>query len=135
MTNKEIAKAWFAAIDKKDYSTIKNLMHPEHRFHNPMTSAPIGVDEHIGMMQNMNSAFTGEHRLELILEEGNHVAVHGRWKGTHTGEFNGIPATNNPVEFTFTDIFEIVNGKVRKEAFELNPMTLMVQIGAVPANA
>jgi len=134
MTNKEITKAWFAAIDKKDFNTIKGLMHPDHKFHNPMTPSPISIDEHIGMMQMMTSAFTGEHKLELLLEDGNHAVVHGKWVGTHTGEFNGILATNKPVEFTFTDIFEIVDGKVRKEAFELNPMTMMVQIGAVPAN-
>lgn len=55
--------------------------------------------------------------------------------GTHTGEFNGIAATGNTVEFTFVDILHVVNGKVVKEHFELNPMTFMQQIGAMPAMA
>jgi predicted ester cyclase len=130
MTNKEIAKAWFAAIDKREFEKVKGLMHPAHKFHNPMTPAPAGTEEHIGMMQMMTSAFSGQHELELILEEGKHIAVRGRWKGRHTGEFNGVPATGKTVEFTFTDIFEISEGKVRREDFEMNPMAIMAQVSA-----
>ena len=133
MTNKDIAKAWFAAIDKKDFAAVKKLMAADHQFHNPMTPGPVGPDQHIGMMQMMTGAFTGEHVLDLLVSEGNHVAVRGRWRGKHTGEFNGIPATNKPVEFSWIDIFEIKDGKVAREAFEMNPMAMMAQIGAAKA--
>lgn len=136
MTNKEIVKAWFAAIDSKDFNTVKGLMDSgKHSFRNPMTPAPVGVDEHLGMMHMMTTAFEGEHTLNLILEENDHVAVSGKWSGKHTGEFNGTPATGNAVEFYFVDLFHIENGKVTKEHFEMNPMSIMVQIGAAPANA
>lgn len=133
MTNKDIAKSWFAAIDKKDFAALKKLLAPDHQFHNPMTPQPLGVDEHIGMIQQMTSAFSGEHKLTLLVADDSHVAVRGRWTGKHTGEFNGIPATGKPVDFTFTDILEIKNGKVSREAFEMNPMTFMSQIGAMQA--
>jgi steroid delta-isomerase-like uncharacterized protein len=133
MTNKDIAKAWFAAMDKKDFAAIKKLMASDHQFYNPMTPQPLGPDQHIGMMQQMVSAFSGEHKLTLLIEDGSHVAVRGRWVGTHTGEFNGVPATHKPVDFTWTDIMEIKDGKVAREAFEMNPMTFMAQIGAARA--
>jgi predicted ester cyclase len=56
----------------------------------------------------------------MMLEEGNHVAVRARYKATHTGDFNGVAPTGKQVEFTFIDIFEIVDGKVRKEVLEMN---------------
>ena len=135
MTNKEIAKAWFASIDSNDFNGIKKLMDSKHTFHNPMTPSPVGTDQHLGMMQMMTSSFKGKHHLELLISENEYVGVKGTWKGTHTGEFNGIPATNKPVEFSFTDIFHIVNGKVADEYFEMNPMAIMAQIGAAPVNA
>ncbi|MFN0030980.1 MAG: ester cyclase [Flavobacteriales bacterium] len=135
MTNKEIAKAWFANIDKKDFSAVRSLMHADHKFHNPMTPEAVGPDEHIGMMTMMTGSFEGEHKVELVLEDATHAIVRGRWVGKHTGEFNGISATGNDVNFTFIDIFEIVDGKVRKEAFEMNGMAMMAQLGAVPAHA
>ena len=52
-----------------------------------------------------------------------------------TFDTRGVPATGKPVEFYFVDLFQIVNGKVSREHMELNPMTIMQQIGAMPANA
>ena len=135
MTNKEIAKKWFASIDAKDFNTVRTLIDSKHQFRNPMTPAPIGIEEHIGMMQMMTSAFEGKHTLNLVFEEGDHVAVSGKWSGKHTGDFNGIPATGKQVEFYFVDLFNIVNGKVVNEHFEMNPAAILQQIGAVPANA
>jgi predicted ester cyclase len=135
MTNQETVKAWFAAIDNRDFDTVRNLMDSKHKFRNPMTPAPAGVDEHIGMMQMMTSAFDGTHSFNVIFGDDDHVAVSGKWSGTHTGDFNGVPATGNKVEFYFVDLFHFVNGKVVNEHMELNPMTIMQQIGAVPANA
>ena len=130
MTNKELAKKWYGLIDAKDLAGLQGLLDPRHRFQNPMTPAPVGVDEHIGMMQMMTSALKGGHVLEKLLAEGDYVTVGGRWKGTHVGEFNGIPATGNRVEFTFIDILHFENGKLTDEHLEMNPMAIMAQIGA-----
>jgi len=135
MTNKEIANAWFAAIDAKDFDTVKSLTGHNHSFENPMTPAPVGGDQHVEMIQMLTSALEGQHRLDLVLSDGDYVTVRGRWKGRHVGEFNGIPASNKPVEFTFIDIFHVSDGKVQEEYFEMNPMSIMMQIGAVPEHA
>jgi predicted ester cyclase len=133
MTNKTIATAWFAAIDNKDFAALRSLMAANHEFHNPMTPQPLGPAEHLGMIEQMTSAFTGRHELTLLVDDGSHIAVRGRWTGKHTGAFNGIAATGKPVDFTFIDIMEIKNSKVAREAFEMNPMTFMTQIGAMKA--
>lgn len=129
MTNKDIARAYFGAIDKKDFAALRGLLAEGHEFHNPMMPKPATADEHIGMVQMMTGALTGEHVLDLLVDDGDHIAIRGRWKGKHTGDFNGIPATGMPVEFTWTDIMEIRNGKIAHEALEMNPMAIMSQIG------
>jgi predicted ester cyclase len=110
-------------------------MDENHSFQNPMTPAPIGADQHLGMIQMMTTAMKGAHYLDLILESGDYVTISGKWKGKHTGDFNGIAATNKSVEFPFIDIFHIVKGKVTDEHMEMNPMIIMQQIGAMPSNA
>jgi predicted ester cyclase len=135
MTNKELVKKWFSHIDGHQFAELRKLMDEKHSFRNSMTPTPIGAEQHIGMVQMMTSAIKGEHQLDLILESGDYVTVSGKWKGKHTGEFNGIPATNNSVEFPFIDIFHIVKGKVTDEHMEMNPMIIMQQIGAMPSNA
>ena len=47
MTHKEIVKKWFSHIDTNSFNELRNLMDGNHRFQNPMTPAPIGVDEHM----------------------------------------------------------------------------------------
>lgn len=131
MNGKEFVKAWFGHIDNQRFDELKSLMAPNHQFHNPMTPGPIGVDEHLGMMQMMTSAFDGAHHLDLIVEENGWVAVSGSWSGKHSGEFNGVAATGNDVQFTWADFFKIENGHVTEERFEMNPMSIMAQIGAV----
>ncbi|MDN3669397.1 ester cyclase [Echinicola jeungdonensis] len=131
MKAKEIAKKWFESIDSKNFEGLKGLMAKNHSFQNPMTPSPIGRDEHIGMMQKMTSSFEGKHYLDQLIEEGNHVVVRGHWSGRHIGEFNGVPRTGNKVDFSWIDIFEIVDGKVAHEYFEMNPANIMAQIGAL----
>eukprot|EP00746_Dinoflagellata_sp_MGD_P058730 gnl/MRDRNA2_/MRDRNA2_251043_c0_seq1.p1 gnl/MRDRNA2_/MRDRNA2_251043_c0~~gnl/MRDRNA2_/MRDRNA2_251043_c0_seq1.p1 ORF type:complete len:137 (+),score=24.14 gnl/MRDRNA2_/MRDRNA2_251043_c0_seq1:38-448(+) len=128
MKAKELVKTWFHNIDQQNFEAVKNLMAADHIFHNPMTPAPIGANEHIGMMQHMTAAWDGEHHLDLVLEDGDHVVARGRWSGKHVGEFNGVPATGKHVEFSWIDIFEVADGKVTREYFEMNPMSIMAQI-------
>src|SRR5688572_10969715 len=135
MTNKELATAWFAAIDAKNFNAVKNLMDKNHKFNNPMTPAPVGIDEHIGMMQMMTSSFDGGHTIDLVVDGGTHVAVRGTYSGKHVADFNGVPSTGKQVTFSWIDIFEVKNGKVANEYFEMNPMSIMMQIGAMPVNA
>lgn len=131
MTSKEIVTNWFAHIDNKNFDGVRSLMADNHEFHNPMTPEPLNADGHIGMMQMMTAAFEGQHHLDITVEEKEYVAVKGRWTGTHVGEFEGIPATGKDIEFSFSDLFRIQDGKVGYEHMELNPMSIMAQLGAM----
>ena len=46
-----------------------------------------------------------------MLGEGELVASHGVWTGTHQGEFMGIPATDKTVKVSFIDLWRFENGK------------------------
>lgn len=133
MIPKDFITTWFAHIDAKNFDGLKDMMDKKHQFANPMTPAPVGSEQHLGMMQMMTSSFDGKHLLDVVLSDGEWVTARGRWTGTHIGEFNGIPATGNKVEFSWIDMMHIVNGKVVEEYFEMNPMAIMQQVGAVPA--
>ena len=128
MTNKEIIKSWFSGIDAKNFDDVRSLMHADHRFTNPMTPEPVGAEQHLGMMQMMTGAFTGQHHIHQMVQEGDMVAAYGEWKGTHTGEFNGVAPTGRPVRFSWMDMFSLRDGKVAQEYFEMNPMSIMAQI-------
>lgn len=131
MTPKEFVKTWFAHIDAKKFDTLQNLMAKDHQFVNPMAPVPADHDQHLGMIQMMTAAFDGRHVLDAVISEGDWVTVRGRWQGKHVGEFNGIAGTGREVAFSWLDMMHVVNGKVEEEYFEMNPMAIMMQIGAV----
>ena len=58
-----------------------------------------------------------------------------RWtaRGTHTGEFQGIPATGKAIRMTGTDIDRIVDGKIVECWAHLDELGLMQQLGVVGA--
>jgi predicted ester cyclase len=58
-----------------------------------------------------------------------------RWtgRGTHQGELQGIPPTGKRVEVPGSVFYQIVGGKIVEFRGQLDMLSLMQQIGAVPA--
>ena len=131
MTPKEFIKTWFANIDANRFGELERMMDGNHQFNNPMTPAAANKEQHLGMIKMMSTTFTeNKHQLDVIVSEGDWVTARGRVSCKHTGDFNGVPGTNKRVEFSWIDVMHIVNGKVKEEYFEMNPMSIMQQINS-----
>jgi steroid delta-isomerase-like uncharacterized protein len=70
--------------------------------------------------------------LEMVIEqqiaEGPWVATRVTYRGTHTGEFAGIPATGRRIEYAGTAMDRVENGKVVEMWHTVNMHLLMRQI-------
>lgn len=53
--------------------------------------------------------------IEHMLADADQVAVRARFRGTHTGEFNGVPATGRAVEFWSVEYYRFAGGRVAEE--------------------
>jgi len=71
-------------------------------------------------------------RPEIVIAEGDRVAVLWRGRGTNTGSGNGIPATGKRVVGRGITIWRIVNGRVTEEWSEFSRLEMMQQLGLVP---
>ena len=60
------------------------------------------------------------------------VAARVSFRGTHRGEFQGIPPTGKEVGFSSIEIDRMVEGKVAEHWFEMDMLGLMGQLGALP---
>lgn len=66
--------------------------------------------------------------------EGNgKVASRVRWSGTHTGEFNGIPATGRPFQNEDITIDHVVDGQIKERWTIGDLLSMMQQLGIIPA--
>ena len=136
MTNKEIVINFFKALDDKDYATAQKYLGSSHQMHSSMSPVPMDAEQHLAMSKVFDEAFTnGKHEWADIFEVDNKVVARGIWSGVHTGNFNGIAATGKNVALTFIAIIEIENNEMKHQWVEMNAMSLMMQLGAVPAPA
>jgi predicted ester cyclase len=70
-----------------------------------------------------------------VLAEGDDLAVRYHIDATHSGEFNGIPATGKRVSFSGMTILHYKDGKVVERWSESDFLGLLQQVGAIPSLA
>jgi steroid delta-isomerase-like uncharacterized protein len=102
----------------------------EHEQMDP--SAGSGRDAVKAMMTAMRTGFPDLRvTVESIIAEGDLVSARTTWRGTHQGEFMGVPATGNPVEIEAIDFVRYRDGKATEHWGQTDSMSLMMQIGAM----
>ena len=89
-----------------------------------------GVKQFFGMMREAFDGFRFD--VEDIVVEGDKGAARVTMKGTHSGEFMGVPATGKQVNVSAIDIFRLADGKIVEHWGVTDTMALMQQLGAVP---
>lgn len=70
--------------------------------------------------------------LDDVIGEGEKVVTRGHWVGTHKGAFMGVPATGKSVNVKFMDMWRLENGKAVENWVQMDLLSLMQQLGAVP---
>ena len=80
--------------------------------------------------------FTGLPDVSVTMEDlvisGDRVVGRFIYRGTHTGDLMGIPATGKPVEMRSIDIWRMQDGMFVEHWDELNLLQVFQQIGALP---
>ena len=71
---------------------------------------------------------------EKLIAEGDLVTVYWIARGTNTGTGNGLPATGKKAELAGITIWRIVDGKIKEEWSAFDQLSLMQQLGLLPAN-
>jgi steroid delta-isomerase-like uncharacterized protein len=76
------------------------------------------------------SAFPDLHaEIEDIFGSGDRVAVRLRMRGTHRGEYLGIPATGRPVSYVSHEFYRVADGLIAEEWICSDMASLLRQIG------
>jgi len=71
---------------------------------------------------------------EDVIASGDKVVARVRVTGTHQGAFMGMPATGRPIDVQVVDIMRFGDdGRVREHWGILDQLTMMQQLGAMPA--
>ena len=103
----------------------------EHHFTDPRL--PPGREAMKLLGQSIVAGFPDvQATVEDLLADGEKIIERTSVRATHTGEFNGIPPTNNPVVWTEIHIYRLEDGKIAELWSEFDLLGILVQLGAVP---
>jgi steroid delta-isomerase-like uncharacterized protein len=131
--NKALVMRYFGALESGDLEAVKEIFSPDCILHHT-TGQDLSLEETIETVKKQNEqskvAFPD---LTFIIEdtvvEGDKAVLMFTFKGTHTGDIEGIPATGNAVEGRSITIFRFENGKITEGWQESNVLRLYQQLG------
>mgnify|MGYP005842105327 CR=1 FL=1 len=114
MQNKELVRAYAEGVfDKGDLDAIDRLVAPNFVNHNVLPGQDPGPSGEKQRARMFRTAFPDlQVTAEDMIAEGDWVSARVMGRGTHRGEFLGIPPTGRPVSFQSMVMFRIANGRL-----------------------
>lgn len=124
--NKEVVRRFYEeAINQRDLDAVDRLL-TEDFTHDDEPRGRTGQRQAVATFLDGFSDLRNE--ILLLLAEGDLVAAHQRWSGTHDGDFAGIPATGRSVEFTSTAVLRLDGGLIAAAWDEVDTLGLVGQL-------
>jgi predicted ester cyclase len=129
--NEAVFRRWIDAFNDRDKQGEADARAPGYIAHAPGVPEPLDSDAWVEFIFDV---FVGAFPdLRLTIEEigASHYMVAARmaFRGTHRGEFQGLPPTNREVAFTSVELDRMENGKVAEHWFEFDQGRLLEQLG------
>jgi steroid delta-isomerase-like uncharacterized protein len=128
-------RAWDAMWTRGDATIVDELMVPDYVRHTPRG----GDQRRAELKQNIESLKTAFPDLETVIEdifgEADRVVVRWRSRGTQTGEFMGVPATNKQVEVSGITISRVEGGRIAEEWVSWDALEMLYRVGVIPDRA
>jgi steroid delta-isomerase-like uncharacterized protein len=134
--NKAIVRRLYEEVwNKRKLEVLNELVSPSHALHGPNSSgSAIGPEGYKLRISEFYTGFPDLHwTIEDTVAEKDKVVACWTLSGTHKGDYLGIPATNKRVSFDGMTIHHIANGKIMDSYSTWDALSLMRQLGAVPA--
>jgi len=128
---KAVIAAFATAIfEEQNFDALPELMREDYIQHNPLVQTGRAGFE-IFFKDWFAASPDFHYELKRIVSEGDLVWVHGSYKGTHSHDWLGVPATGAVYAFDAVDIFRIEDGKLAEHWDVLDAYTLFKQLGAI----
>jgi steroid delta-isomerase-like uncharacterized protein len=132
--NKATAKRAFEEILSHGRFELTNQLYATD-FINHGIHTNANLEEDQTALKGWHQAFTDIVVVpEKLIAEDDLVTIYWIARGTNTGTGNGLPATGKKVELAGITIWRIVEGKIKEEWSAFDQLSMMRQLGLLPAN-
>jgi steroid delta-isomerase-like uncharacterized protein len=129
-SNIELVRAGFAALNAGDLDSCVELASPDLIINLAELPEPLhGRDTWREGAAMFRRAFPDLHaEIEDIFASGDRVAVRLRMRGTHEGDYLGIPATGRTISYVSHEFYRLEHGLIAEEWICSDTASLFRQI-------
>ena len=82
----------------------------------------------------MDAFADGRHEFDFVVAEDDTVATIGHYRGRHSGELMGVPATGSEVDFTVMHLDRVQDGRIVEHRGIGDINAMWAQLGVEPAS-
>jgi len=133
--NKVLVRRTFDETVKRNWAILDELYTTDYVWHQPGSPEPLTSEESEQFMRTFLSAFPDySDTIEDMIAEDDKVVTRFTFRGTHKGDYMGVPTTGKEVVLTSILISRIAEGKIVEEWLEFDGLSFMRQLGAIPSD-
>lgn len=131
--NKLLVNRFFDLVAGGSVDRLGEVLSERYHEHDPANGQDVrGIQAAREQVEMYRAAFPDfRFTFEDQIAEGDRVCTRWTWRGTHTGEFMGIQATNRPVTMAGQTIHRLMDGKIEEAWFNYDFLGALRQLGVL----
>lgn len=134
--NKAVVQRMFEAINANNLEGVAELLTDDATVHTSVPGVPPGKEGFRGFVGLYLEAFPEQHvDVHELIAEGDRVLARHTHHVTHGGDFAGLPPSGRQAVVDGLELFRVRDGRVAEMWHHDDLLSLMQQLGAIPAPA
>ena len=131
--NEALIRQVLELIDERQLDAAFELYAVDYIYHGPGGMELNGRDGIRGLWMDFLTGFPDlSSTVDDMVVQGDKLVLRWTIQGTHTGEFLGLPPSNNRIILPINEIFRIADGQLVEAWDQWDRLHLFEQIGAMP---
>ena len=127
--SEKIVDQYVKAYEKRNQEIINSFLDSKYFYYPPGGGKPMSREERIRDEAFFFSAFSKiRTRIVEKVVEGNKMACRITMRCTHSGDYQGVAATNKRVKIIYMEILLMKHGKILKEWAEFDLLSILNQL-------
>lgn len=129
--HKAFVRRWVAAWNEQDLDAAEGLLAPGYVRHDANAPDVVGPAAERQFIAGALAAFPDlRFDVEQLVAEGDLVIGRLTARGTHRGDFAGVPATGRAVVFQATESYRFEGDRIAEQWVLMDTLGLLQQLGA-----
>jgi steroid delta-isomerase-like uncharacterized protein len=133
--SKDSARRLYELLNSGQVERAGDLVSSDYLEHDPIPGQGSGRDGALDRFSILTSTLAPHFTIEDIVAEGDRVVVRWTNRGTHIGDFAGIPATGKTFTINGIDIYRVAGGELCEHWDVVDQLSMLRQLGLLPEPA